>query len=84
VALTQSILTITADAIAAGSGRATWTTGLATPKLVAAVPVLPADASLTDPWGVHIRARIDAGVVTVDAHHPSQLGPLQVLVTVDS
>lgn len=84
MALTQSTLTITPDARAAGSGRATWTTGLITPKLVAVVPVLPANAALTDSWGVHVRARIDDDVVTVDAHHPSVIGPLQVLVTVDS
>jgi len=84
MALSQSTLTLTADAVTAGAARATWATGLVTPKLVAVVPILPADASLTDPWGVHVRARIDAGVVTVDAHHPVHLGPLQVLVTVDA
>lgn len=84
MALTQSTLTITPDARTPGVGRATWATGLVTPKLVAAVPVVPADSTLSDPWGVHVRARIDGDVVTVDAHHAVDVGKLQVLVTVDA
>jgi len=81
--LIQQTVTVTPDTAPHRSGRATWDTATAGSRLVAATPQLPADAGLDDSWAVHVRARLDGTVVTVEARHAVHLRALPVLVTVD-
>jgi hypothetical protein len=82
--LIQRTITVVAD-VSAGPvhrhGTATWTSGLADPMLVAAVAVLPSTGNVVGSRGVDVRARVDAGVVTVEVSGDIS-GPVDVLVTV--
>jgi hypothetical protein len=63
-------------------GFATWDSGLVEARLVGAVAELPVSGSRLDALGVSVRARVDAGAVTVEVSG-GWAGPVDVLVTLD-
>lgn len=84
MALTQHTLTVTPPTTGAYVARGSWASGLVTPKLVGAVPVLPTETNAAALTGVSVRARLDGATVTVEASSPALLTPLDVLLTLDS
>ncbi len=83
--LLQHMMTVVAD-LPAGPvnryGKATWSSGRVDPMLVGAVAVLPSTGNVIGSRGVDVRARVDAGIVTVEVSGDVS-GPIEVLVTIE-
>ena len=64
-------------------GSATWDSGVVEARLVGAIVQLPVTGNLVAALGLSVRARVDAGAVTVEVSGPGA-GPVDVLLTLDA